>query len=218
MSTAPSPMIRIYASDGSLGRVPYEQLHDALQSFGTIAARIQAPDGTPGYIPADKVADALKAGQKNRSLKIGGREGLRISEAEGRRTVDQGSSSLTRKFDVGCEMRTYPPRSGWPVQFGIPQRQSGSRQAMTLSTSAGCGSGISRASSGRLVSMTNSEPLGRKSQWRNGSSPCVPLDVLLLLLLFFSAPDHLVECAVGRATRGRKGLLRRVEVTGDCGK
>jgi hypothetical protein len=64
MSTAPSPMVQMYAPDGTLGSVPYERMHDALQAGGKMAVNMRAPDGTAGVVPADKVQDAVKAGGK----------------------------------------------------------------------------------------------------------------------------------------------------------
>ena len=59
-----SSAVAIYAPDGTLGSVPYEQMQAALKAGGKIAQHMTAPDGTPGYVPADRVQDALKAGGK----------------------------------------------------------------------------------------------------------------------------------------------------------
>ena len=59
-----SSEVAIYAPDGTLGSVPYEQMQAALKAGGKIAQHMTAPDGTPGYVPADRVQDALKAGGK----------------------------------------------------------------------------------------------------------------------------------------------------------
>jgi hypothetical protein len=64
MATPPSPLVQMYAPDGTLGSVPYERMHEALQAGGKMAVNMSAPDGTPGVVPADKVPDAVKAGGK----------------------------------------------------------------------------------------------------------------------------------------------------------
>jgi hypothetical protein len=72
MSNTPSPMISLYAPDGTLGEVPYEHLHDALQAGAKMAVQMKAPDGTAGYVPADKVQDARKAGGQVVPLEVAG--------------------------------------------------------------------------------------------------------------------------------------------------
>lgn len=62
MST--SPTVPMYAPDGTLGDVPYEQMHAALQAGGKMGVNMTAPDGTQGVIPADKTQEAVKAGGK----------------------------------------------------------------------------------------------------------------------------------------------------------
>jgi hypothetical protein len=57
MSTVP-----IFAPDGSLGDVPYEQMKAALAAGAKLGVSIKAPDGTLGVIPADRYQDAVKAG------------------------------------------------------------------------------------------------------------------------------------------------------------
>lgn len=64
MSTTPSPMVQMYAPDGTFGEVPYEQMHSALQAGGKMAVHMTAPDGTDGYVPADRLQEATKAGGK----------------------------------------------------------------------------------------------------------------------------------------------------------
>lgn len=79
MSTHATPLINIYAPDGTLGEVPYEKLHDALQAGGKLAVQMKAPDGTNGYIPADKTSEAIKAGGQIVPFNIAGPQ----SEKEG---------------------------------------------------------------------------------------------------------------------------------------
>lgn len=62
--TAPSPMIPVYAPDGTLGEVPYDRVHDALKAGGKIGVHMRAPDGTEGTIPAEQTQAAFKAGGK----------------------------------------------------------------------------------------------------------------------------------------------------------
>jgi hypothetical protein len=59
-----SSSVAIYAPDGTLGSVPYENMHDALQAGGKIAVKMAAPDGTIGYVPGDRAKDAIAAGGK----------------------------------------------------------------------------------------------------------------------------------------------------------
>jgi hypothetical protein len=61
---ATSPTVPMYAPDGTLGDIPYERMHDALQAGGKMAVNVLAPDGTKGVIPADRTQDAVKAGGK----------------------------------------------------------------------------------------------------------------------------------------------------------
>ncbi len=72
MSNTPSPMISLYAPDGTLGEVPYERMHEALQAGAKIAVHMTAPDGTEGYVPGDKANDAVKAGGKIVPLNVAG--------------------------------------------------------------------------------------------------------------------------------------------------
>ena len=58
-----SSAVAIYAPDGTLGSVPYEQMQAALKAGGKIAQHMTAPDGTPGYVPADRVQDASESGR-----------------------------------------------------------------------------------------------------------------------------------------------------------
>lgn len=60
MST--SPTVPVFAPDGSLGDVPYEQLHSAIAAGGKPGVNIKAPDGSLGVIPSEKYQDAAKAG------------------------------------------------------------------------------------------------------------------------------------------------------------
>lgn len=55
-------MVSLFAPDGTLGEVPYEQMHAALQAGAKMAVQMKAPDGTSGYIPADQIQAARKAG------------------------------------------------------------------------------------------------------------------------------------------------------------
>lgn len=55
-------MIPLYAPDGTLGQVPYDQMHAAIQAGGKMAVQMSAPDGTKGYVPADRLSEATKAG------------------------------------------------------------------------------------------------------------------------------------------------------------
>lgn len=57
MSTVP-----MFAPDGSLGDIPYERMHDAVQAGAVPAVKMKAPDGSIGYVPAPKSQDAVKAG------------------------------------------------------------------------------------------------------------------------------------------------------------
>lgn len=59
--TATVPM---YAPDGTLGDVPYEQMSAALRAGGKLGVNMTAPDGTKGVIPAEQVQSAAKAGGK----------------------------------------------------------------------------------------------------------------------------------------------------------
>lgn len=61
---ATSPTVPMYAPDGTLGDIPYDKMHDALQAGGKMGVNFLAPDGTKGIIPADRVQDAQKAGGK----------------------------------------------------------------------------------------------------------------------------------------------------------
>jgi hypothetical protein len=70
MTTRPSPLVQVYAPDGTLGEVPYERMHDALQAGGKIAVHIKAPDGTEGYVPGDRVSEALQAGATRMPLDL----------------------------------------------------------------------------------------------------------------------------------------------------
>jgi hypothetical protein len=54
----------MYAPDGTLGDVPYENMTAALQAGGKMGTNMLAPDGTKGVVPADRVQDAIKAGGK----------------------------------------------------------------------------------------------------------------------------------------------------------
>lgn len=57
MSTVP-----IFAPDGTLGDVPYEQFHAAIAAGAKPGVTIKAPDGSLGVVPADRTQDAVKAG------------------------------------------------------------------------------------------------------------------------------------------------------------
>jgi hypothetical protein len=70
MSTNPSPLVQVYAPDGTLGEVPYERMHDSLQAGGKIAVHIKAPDGTEGYVPGDRISEALQAGAARMPLNM----------------------------------------------------------------------------------------------------------------------------------------------------
>jgi hypothetical protein len=52
----------MFAPDGSLGDIPYERMHDAVQAGAVPAVKMKAPDGSIGYVPAPKSQDAVKAG------------------------------------------------------------------------------------------------------------------------------------------------------------
>lgn len=54
----------MYAPDGTLGDVPYEQMSAALRAGGKLGVNMTAPDGTRGVIPADHVQEAAKSGGK----------------------------------------------------------------------------------------------------------------------------------------------------------
>lgn len=62
MST--SATVPIFAPDGSLGDVPYEQIHSAIAAGGKLGVNIKAPDGSSGVIPSDKYQAAAQAGAK----------------------------------------------------------------------------------------------------------------------------------------------------------
>lgn len=64
MATPPSPLVPMFAPDGTAVNIPYERMHDALQAGGKMGVNMNAPDGTPVIIPADRVQDAVKAGGK----------------------------------------------------------------------------------------------------------------------------------------------------------
>lgn len=57
MSTVP-----IFAPDGSLGDVPYEQMRAAINAGGKPGVTVKSPDGKLGVIPADRMQDAARAG------------------------------------------------------------------------------------------------------------------------------------------------------------
>jgi hypothetical protein len=58
------PPVAMYAPDGTLGQVPYEQAQAAIKAGGKVAVKMQAPDGTLGYVPTDRTGEAQKAGGK----------------------------------------------------------------------------------------------------------------------------------------------------------
>src|SRR5208283_2102016 len=59
-----SPTVPLFGPDGKLYDIPYEGMHDALQSGGKMAVHIQDPTGNSWYIPADQTVAATKAGGK----------------------------------------------------------------------------------------------------------------------------------------------------------
>jgi hypothetical protein len=61
---ATSPVVPMYAPDGTLGDIPYDQMSAALRAGGKLGVNMAAPDGTHGTIPADQVQAAAKAGGK----------------------------------------------------------------------------------------------------------------------------------------------------------
>lgn len=56
--------VPMYAPDGTLGDIPYDQMSYALRAGGKLGVTMAAPDGTRGVVPADHVQDAAKAGGK----------------------------------------------------------------------------------------------------------------------------------------------------------
>lgn len=61
---ASSPVVPMYAPDGTLGDIPYDQMSAALRAGGKLGVHMKAPDGTEGVVPAERVQDAAKAGGK----------------------------------------------------------------------------------------------------------------------------------------------------------
>lgn len=61
---ATSPTVPMYAPDGTLGDIPYDQMSAALRAGGKLGVNMTAPDGTKGVIPADHVQEAAKSGGK----------------------------------------------------------------------------------------------------------------------------------------------------------
>ena len=55
-------MVQVFAPDGSLGDIPYENLHAAVRSGAKPAVHVKAPDGSLGFVPADRMEEATKAG------------------------------------------------------------------------------------------------------------------------------------------------------------
>lgn len=57
-----SNTVPIFAPDGTLGDVPYEQMHAALAAGGKPGVTIKSPDGKLGVVPADRSLEAVHAG------------------------------------------------------------------------------------------------------------------------------------------------------------
>jgi hypothetical protein len=56
------PTVPMFSPDGSLGDVPYDGMHDALQAGFKMGVNMRSKDGSMGVIPADKTQEAVKAG------------------------------------------------------------------------------------------------------------------------------------------------------------
>src|SRR6185437_10952419 len=56
--------VPMFAPDGSLGDIPYEQMNAAATAGAKPAVNILDPTGKPGLVPADRVQEAVQAGAK----------------------------------------------------------------------------------------------------------------------------------------------------------
>src|SRR6185437_8441642 len=56
--------VPMFAPDGSLGDIPYEQMHAAATAGAKPAVNILDPSGKPGLVPADRLQEAVQAGAK----------------------------------------------------------------------------------------------------------------------------------------------------------
>jgi len=54
----------IFAPDGSVRQIPYQQLRDALDNGGKLAVQMKAPNGDVHYVPHDQIGAAAQAGGK----------------------------------------------------------------------------------------------------------------------------------------------------------
>ena len=70
------PLVQVFAIDGTLGDIPYDQLHDALNAGGKIAAKMKAPDGTVGFVPGDRQ-------RRRREIRRDARVPLDLNDADG---------------------------------------------------------------------------------------------------------------------------------------
>ena len=123
---ATSPTVPMYAPDGTLGDIPYERMHEALNAGGKMAVNMTAPDGTPGVIPADKVQDAVKAGGKIVPYNL-------ESQPEKQGFVSHVRQSLSQMGHAITDQPA-PPTSVWEA---IKQGASGGTGALPALVGAG---------------------------------------------------------------------------------
>jgi hypothetical protein len=201
MSTQPMPMVQVFAPDGTLGDIPYDRLHDALDKGAKIAAKVKAPDGTVGFVPGDRVPDAIKAGGQRVPLDMneadGGKPGFWSQAYDKLKSqIPQSGGDLAKALGGSglYEAAKAVPQGPAAVAAQLP----GGPAALEYLRSRDAGAGVGRSALNAAGASVGVDPAQQEAMARAGNTAGVAADAAVPIaetLLGYGA--HLAAPAVG---------------------
>lgn len=120
--------IPMFSPDGTLGDIPYERMHEALQAGAVMGVNVKAPDGSMGVVPANRTQEALKAGGKIVPYNVAGEKLGGLTAALGRLRPEAANdyTALPGAFEGKPEnVGDYIPNTAGEVAGGVKDIATG---------------------------------------------------------------------------------------------